>query len=298
MTVQQVYGGDWTQDKLRRLKGYLDAYMIILKEYPYYETVYVDAFAGTGGRKDRSKVQNAENSPAGNEPLEQTEAQGFLKGSARVALEVNPGFSRYIFIERSARKCKELEDLKQEYSSRASRIQIENADATEYLASWCEATNWKKTRAVLFLDPFGMQVEWSLLETIAKTQAIDLWLLVPLWIGANRLMTKSDLPPGEWAAKLTRFFGNEEWKEKFYGPKQQPGLFDDGTELEKSAKHDELKAYFVDRLKAIFPGVALNPLTQFNSTNSPMFLLCFATANPRASVIKAALKIAHHLLKE
>ena len=34
-----------------------------------------------------------------------------------------------------------------------------------------------RTVPSLFLDPYGMQVEWATIESIAHTQAIDLWLL-------------------------------------------------------------------------------------------------------------------------
>ena len=36
--------------------------------------------------------------------------------------------------------------------------------------------DWSSHRAVLFLDPYGMQVEWTTIEAIARTGAIDLWL--------------------------------------------------------------------------------------------------------------------------
>lgn len=32
----------------------------------------------------------------------------------------------------------------------------------------------------MFLDPYGMQVDWATIEAIAKTKAIDLWILFPL----------------------------------------------------------------------------------------------------------------------
>lgn len=290
MTIQQEFGGAWTQDKLARLKGYLEAYMVIFRKHPYLLPVYVDAFAGTGRMRRKTPT------PPTTEPAE-ADVTEVLKGSARIALEVEPPFSRYIFVERSARKCRELEELKTGYPTRADRIQIEKADATKFLTEWCSMTDWTRTRAVVFLDPFGMQVEWSLLKTLAGTQAIDLWLLVPL-MGANRMMTLEGLPPEEWAQKLTRFFGSDEWRSRFYRPRVQPDLFGESSPVEKNVDFEGLAAYFVSRLKEIFPGVADNPLTQRNSRNSPMFLLCFATANPKPSTKKAALDIAGHLLKE
>lgn len=292
MTSQQLYGGEWTIDKLTRLKNYLEAYMRIFNKYPFYQTAYVDAFAGTGARKSRLAPDHF----SAQSGVTETAAQEFLKGSARVALEARPMFDRYIFIERNHRKCEELKKLKDEYQAQADRIQVEQADATDYLKQWISQTDWRRTRAVMFLDPFGMQVEWTLLEAIARTEAIDLWLLVPLGMGVNRLLTRNGLPRDEWAVKLTAFFGSDEWKQEFYRPRQQPGLFDRGDEKEKAANHDHLKAYFVKRLSEIFAGVAPNPLTQKNSNNSPMFLLCFAAGNKKGA--PTAIKIAEHLLKE
>ena len=295
MTKQQNFGGTWTEDKLQRLKGYLEAYMVILKKYSYLQPVYVDAFAGTGGR--RTSSLSATSATEQNEPTPDA-MQEVLKGSARIALEVEPPFHQYIFIERSRHKCKELQDMASQYPDRTTKVRVEKGDASTVLTDWCQHTNWKITRAVVFLDPFGMQVEWSLLETLAQTKAIDLWLLVPLGMGVNRLMTQEDLPPEEWANKLTRFLGNDEWKTRFYRSRIQPDLFNESSPVEKNVDHQALAGYFISRLKDIFPGVAENPLAQRNSRNSPMFLLCFATANPKSTTIKAALNIAQHLLKE
>lgn len=262
--------------------------MVIFRKHPYLLPVYVDAFAGTGRISTRT--------PAPQHEDVDPEATALLKGSARIALEVEPPFHRYIFVEQSARKSRELESLRTEYATRASRIQIETADATTFLTNWCNATDWTKTRAVVFLDPFGMQIEWSLLKQLAKTEAVDLWLLVPLGLGVNRMTPKDSLPPQEWAEKLTRFFGSEDWSSQFYRPRIQPDLFNESSPVEKNVNFQGLADYFVSRLNEVFPGVATNPLTQRNSRNSPMFLLCFATANPKTRTIKAALDIAEHLL--
>ena len=109
-------------------------------------------------------------------------------------------------------------------------------------------------------------------------------------------LTRNGLPQEEWAAKLTAFFGSDEWKQEFYKPRQQLGLFDEGGEKEKAASYDHIKEYFAKRLNEIFAGVAPNSLTQKNSNNSPMFLLCFAAGNKKGA--PTAIKIAEHLLKE
>src|SRR5437762_4852489 len=97
MSRQKTFGGEWTQDKLERLRGYLEAYMRIFKNQPWAQTVYVDAFAGTGTIQTKSPVAGSDSLA---ESAEQ-EMQRFLEGSARIALTVEPPFSNYLFIEQS-----------------------------------------------------------------------------------------------------------------------------------------------------------------------------------------------------
>src|SRR5436190_23283778 len=110
MTQQEAFGGPWTQDKLERLKNYLDAYVKVFKNQTWAETVYVDAFAGTGSipaKKTKTKIEAAPTLE-----VTDTEVQDFLNGSARVALGIEPPFGQYLFVELSPKKIKELEALK------------------------------------------------------------------------------------------------------------------------------------------------------------------------------------------
>jgi three-Cys-motif partner protein len=149
-------------------------------------------------------------------------------------------------------------------------------------------------RAVIFLDPYGMEVEWKTIECIAHTQAIDLWILFPLGQAVNRLLTKNQPPKGAWADRLTKFFGTDNWKEAFYRQKQQKDLFGTQDAFVKEADFDSIGEYFVTRLKTIFAKVADNPLPLRNSKNVPLFLLCFAAANPDKADL--AVRIAQHIL--
>jgi three-Cys-motif partner protein len=163
----QTFGGDWTEEKLERVRQYLIGYSKALKNTPF-KTAYIDAFAGTGYRTSISSKDS--------ESLLFPEMDRFLDGSARIALKVEPRFHKYIFIERNPKRFVELEKLKDEFPALANDIKLENADANSYLKGLCEGPSWKNHRAVLFLDPFGMQVTWDTMKSIAKTQAIDLWI--------------------------------------------------------------------------------------------------------------------------
>ncbi|WP_322488470.1 three-Cys-motif partner protein TcmP [Chloroflexus sp.] len=152
-------------------------------------------------------------------------------------------------------------------------------------------TDWRKTRAVVFLDPYGMQVEWSLIEAIAATQAIDLWLLFPLGMAVNRLLTRDRPPPREWQQKLDRFFGTSDWFERFY--KVHLDLFGN-AHVSKQVSWREISEFFNERLQGLFPAVA-QPRVLANSLGNPLYLLCFAAGNQKGGPI--ALKIADHILE-
>jgi three-Cys-motif partner protein len=149
---------------------------------------------------------------------------------------------------------------------------------------------------VVFLDPFGMQVSWTTIPAVADTEAIDLWLLFPLGIGVNRMLPKHGQIPASWKTRLDSMFGESDWYSAFYEKQETPSLFGGMDEaVVKSADYSAISNYFVTRLKTIFPHVAENPLPLLNSSNWPLYLLCFAAANPRGGPI--AKRIAEHILK-
>lgn len=296
MGKQQTFGGDWTAAKLERIRKYLHAYTTIFAKNPRAQRltpIYVDAFAGTGYR---SKPQQADTDSPLFDEFADPETQGFLKGSARIALEIEPAFQRYIFIEKDASRGQELEALRQGFPQKANAIHIVREDANTYLKDWCRITDWRSTRAVVFLDPYGMQVEWSLIEAIAETQAIDLWLLFPLGVAVNRLLPRTGVPSEGWARALTRIFGTEDWHDAFYRHETKSTLFGEEEQTKKDADFARIGRFFVNRLKTVFCGVAENPLPLRNSTNVPLYLLCFASGNPRGA--GTAVKIAQHILEK
>jgi hypothetical protein len=90
------FGGEWTKEKLLRLQKYLKAYTTIFnsnEKARKLHFMYVDAFAGTGSfQKTQSQVTGQADIFSDNVP----EVEEFLKGSARIALEINPPFREYI----------------------------------------------------------------------------------------------------------------------------------------------------------------------------------------------------------
>ena len=161
------FGGDWTASKLQVVGEYLKAYTTALKGASF-KTAYIDAFAGTGYRTltETDGVQQLF------EPLAEEAPQELLDGSARIALKTEPRFDRYIFVERHRERARELTGLRSEFAHLANDIVVVRNDANAAIQDLCRK-DWSKRRAVLFLDPYGMQVEWKTIEAIAGTKAID-----------------------------------------------------------------------------------------------------------------------------
>jgi three-Cys-motif partner protein len=289
------FGGEWTTRKLDIIAGYLSAYTTALKDKPSpvrrFHLWYIDAFAGTGYVDLGLEAGTLESQF----PDFTEEERAVLDGSARRALQIVPPFDRYIFIERNRRRCEALELLGHEFPHHAAKIQVQQGEANAAIQELCRRA-WKSHRAVLFLDPYGMQVDWNTIEAIAATEAIDMWLLFPLGIGVNRLTPKTGNVPIEWRRKLDQLLGTTDWYEAFYRyeAKQLDMFGGDGVDLVEKSSVETIGKYFLDRLRSVFPAVASRPRVLSNSRNCPLYLLCFAAGNAKGAPI--ALRIADHLL--
>ena len=291
MTGEQLqFGGGWTDQKLRMLKEYLAAYVKVLKNQPF-ERLYIDAFAGTGYRE-----------AAGAGPdvgffareLAEDEPQELLDGSTRVALQVEPPFDRYVFIEKSAKRFEELAKLKDGFPQLADVMEFYPGDANPVLQDLCGTWNRRAMRGVLFLDPFGMQVDWSTLQAVARTQAIDVWILFPL-SAVNRLLRRDGKIPDAWRTALDRIFGTTDWYDRFYRLARNKPLFGE-TPMVKDGSFSAIAEYYHERLRTIFPAVADNPKALRNSRRTPLFQLYFAVGNPDPRAKEVALRIAQYIL--
>ena len=172
MPVDHEFGDQHTELKLSIVEKYLKFFTTALRG-KFEELWYIDAFAGTGSRTVKYEERAAGLLDAG-EP-ERIERR---RGSARIAIDVKPPFDFIVFIDSKPSYVSALHELAANYPNR--RIAVVQNDANDALKSLIAANNWRSTRAVLFLDPYGMQLEWSTLEKVAATRAIDVWFLFSL----------------------------------------------------------------------------------------------------------------------
>ncbi len=281
------FGGAWTQRKLEVVRRYLDLYAAALKRQPF-QRLYVDAFAGTGDRTTKQRADQL--------LLDLPDLDEVTKGSARLALEVEPPFDRYLLIEKAARRASELAVLKGSYPHR--NVVVINEDSNDAISHLCVTTNWATTRGVIFLDPYGMQVSWATLVAISRTKALDVWLLVPTGMGLRRLLTHDRNIPQEWQEALDRFLGTQDWRSKFYNVEESTDLFGQALAAHKrDLDGGKLEQFVLDRLRTIFPVVMDEGVPLTNTKGQAMYLLCFASANPSPKVKNLALKLARWATK-
>lgn len=282
----QSFGGDWTETKLKVVGEYLRVYLTALK-HQRFKKIYIDAFAGEGSRREERAAFSPELFA---DELAEPAGEFFFDGSARIALSLDPGFDRYVLIEKDAQRVDKLKDLAASYPGRL--VQVVPGDANGALKQLCASTDWRRHRGVFFLDPFGLSVEWQSLEAIAGTKGLDMWFLVPIG-GFLRVMKKDGEIPEAWRKKLDLCLGAG-WFEALYKKERVQTLFGEEELSERHADVEALGRFVIDRLRSLFPAVAPNPLLLRNRKEVPLFLLCFAASHPKGAEI--AERIATHLL--
>jgi three-Cys-motif partner protein len=288
------FGSGLTDLKLSVVAEYLQRYNTALSRQPFFERWYFDAFAGTGERTVRLSGSSGD---LISEPVEERIER--RRGSARIALDTTPQFHRCIFMEQKKRHALALEALCSEAQYSSRKAFVVRGDANRAIQDHIQTVNWKKTRAVMFLDPYGMNVEWRTLEAIRRTEAIDLWYLVSL-SGLYRQAThKGSALDEKKRAALTRMLGTSAWENAWYEEDRQRSLLSDlePEATRRTASLELMEAFVLKRLRDLFPTV-LEPLRLKNDRNAPMFSLFFAMSNPSPAAAKVARPIAQHILAQ
>ena len=278
---KQQFGGKWTIEKLSILSDYLNFYVDALKNQPF-KLLYIDAFAGSGH-------------------ITTTDGEKQIEGSARLALKSKLPFDEYIFIEKNIKYASELRKIvDNEFPELANKVKIQTGDCNEKLTIISETVDWRKTRAILFFDPYATAVKYDTLQSIASTKAMDVWYLFPI-MAARRLMP-NDVTVydsyASWKKKLNELFGSDDWYEQFYKESKQFSMFGNDIGMDRIADVETLKSYILERLGKVFPNVASNPRMLYNTNNQLLFMFCFAVSNPDVKAYGLALKVANHILNK
>jgi three-Cys-motif partner protein len=285
--VDHEFGAQHTELKLSLIEGYLKFFTTALRRH-FSELWYIDAFAGTGTRTVRIEAKDGDLFDA---PV--AESVEHRRGSAQIAIDVVPHFSRLVFIDSKPKHCAALRELAAKYPNR--EIVVIQEDANRSIQSAIAWDGWKSARAVLFLDPYGMEVEWATLEAIAKTSAIDVWFLFPLSGLYRQATRKSNKITPDKRAAITRILGTDAWEKELYSDLGQPDIFGDApSQRAKDVKG--LERYVKRRLETIFPKV-FDPKALPIDHGPQRFSLFLCISNSAPKAIGLSTKIANHILK-
>jgi three-Cys-motif partner protein len=287
MAVDHEFGAQHTELKLSIVERYLKAYTTALKTH-FVELWYIDAFAGTGSRTVRVEAREGDliDSPVP-ERVEQR------RGSAQIAIDVVPRFDRLVFIDTKPAHCWALRELADRHPDRD--IVVIEDDANASIQSAIAWDGWKQTRAVMFLDPYGMDVEWATLRAIAATKAIDVWFLFSLSGLYRQAARRSSYIDASKRAAITRILGTHAWEQELYSDMGQGDMFG-SQEKQRTADVQGLERYVKARLETIFAKV-FDPLALPIERKPQRFSLFLCISNPEPKALGLATRIADHILK-
>lgn len=272
------FGGKWTLDKVEVFIKYLKAYMQIMKKYPDWPLIYFDGFAGSG------EIQTK------NDDIDLMEGVALQV----LSLEEPRRFDVFYFVEKDLEKAKKLKSTIDSKFPHIEEKYVSWGDCNEKLkalADYLKKPKNKKNRGIVFIDPYGMQVEWKSIQAL-KGLNLDLWILVPTGAAVNRKLEKKGFTKKVLFKSLGDFFGlpPKDIRDRFYQPSTQGNLFGVKEYQKIEQAVDEAAQLYKERLETVFDHVS-NPLEMKNSKNAVIFHF-FMASNARV-----AMKIANDIVR-
>ena len=262
--------GKWSEEKLDLLAKYLKAYSVIMNEQKkswlkaYY---YIDAFAGSV--KPRAKEDE----------------QRYIDGSPIRALQTEPKFDGYWFVDVNPQRVERVKKLGEDFPNQV--IQAYQGNCNDVLCNEIvpKITYSSKKRAFVFLDPYGLQVDWETVKELANAKTCDIFINFSV-MGVTRLLPREQKPDPEFVKQIDKVMGNTEWITQIYkeSPRTQLDLFGNSSEptlSRETIQAEWLASLYTEQLRLLFPHVS-RPVLMKNSTNSVLYALCLASHNQTA----------------
>lgn len=255
--------GYWSEVKLEIIKEYAAAYSRILsaQRSPSLHHVYIDGFAGAGVHVSRASGK-------------------FVLGSPLNALLVDPPFKHYYFIDIEEAKIEALE----ENAGERQDVDVFHGDCNDILLNqvFPQVRYDQYRRGLCVLDPYGLHLDWQVIEAASRSQSIEILLNFPVAdINRNVLWRNPEKARPEQRQRLTRYWGDESWREVAY--KSVPGLFGD---IEQKESIDAVVQGFRKRLTTVASFAYVpQPIPMRNSRGAIVYYLYFASQKPVAAKI-------------
>jgi three-Cys-motif partner protein len=253
--------GPWSEVKLDIIRKYAQTYSNILSNQKYLHHVYIDAFAGLGYHKSKT-------------------TQLLVPGSPRLAVETEPPFEKYYFVDMNETKVAALGELE---TIRPGCVEVFEGDCNPILVDKIFPTVQydKYMRALCLLDPYGLHLHWEPMALAGQLKTFDIFINFPVMdMNMNVLKHQPEKVDPKQAARMTAFWGDESWRDVAYST--TGNLFG----WEEKEGNQKLVDAFCKRLKNVagFSYVA-EPLPMKNSTNAVVYYLLFASCNEKGKKI-------------
>ena len=253
--------GYWSEVKLDIIKDYAAVYSRILsgQTKPKLTHLYIDAFAGAGKHVSKS-------------------TRKFIPGSPANALLITPRFCEYHLIDLDEQKTKALEEL----AGDRTDVFVYQGNCNSVLLNTVlpRARFGDYRRALCILDPYGLHLDWAIMQTIGKMGSVDIFLNFPVMdINRNVLWRNPEAVSPDQIARMNAFWGDESWRDVAYVESAQGDLF--GQPDQEKATNDQIAEAFRKRLKEVagFANVP-KPIALRNNKNAIIYYLFFASHKP------------------
>ena len=150
------------------IKRYALEYSRILSKGKLHH-VYIDAFAGSGKHISRT-------------------TRGTIPGSPQIALDIDPPFKEYYFIDIDGAKVAELNKITANYPE----AHVLQGDCNKRLLNDVfpnvEYDDYK--RAFCLLDPYGLDLDWTVMHKAGQTKSIEILLNFPVMCKSSAIMAQ------------------------------------------------------------------------------------------------------------
>jgi three-Cys-motif partner protein len=195
-----------------------------------------------------------------------------INGSPRVALDIANPFTRYVLIEPDPSHAAQLETLRAQYGE-TRNIDVLRDDAASGI-EWLLTQNISRRthRGVVFLDPFGADLNWTAIQALANTRVFEVVINFALNMAIQRMLPNSGEFQAGWRERLDAYFGTPTWYDAVY--ETQPQLFGEAIRKRDDYRGNLLSLYR-DRLKEAF-GFVSQPKLIRNTRGTPLYHLLWA----------------------
>ena len=252
MATKQRDWSWWSEVKLDILRDYLKAFA--LASQTTSERVYLDLFAGSYHNKRRDNV-------------------GTFAGSAQIAFNIDPIFTRVALFERPSEARLLESEIQEAMINRDRWWKIYDGDCNVTIAKALnDISTYQWAPTFSFLDPCGLQVKWETVTSLSQWKRkgkpkIEQLILFPE--PALLRVIGAEVSKGKRSAQLIdEIFGTNDWL-RFYHLRRIGYL--DANEMRKNLIH-----LYKQRLREVL-GYQYTHSLGIGNNNMPIYTLIFAT---------------------